>query len=161
VRIQNGRRGRAEEAAASITAPRRANTPISAPAMTSAPDQMTAERQCICRYSPLSRALVLAARAQHHRAIGRGLVGVEQVGAHHAVEREAHRPEPNGHRAHAAHAHGAQRPCEPQHQGQGEQRELGDAAAIVAQGDQCQQRGADHAAGEQGVAVAAAAGVAA
>ncbi|MDQ0015381.1 hypothetical protein J2W23_003781 [Variovorax boronicumulans] len=52
---------RAEDPPASKAAPRRANMPTSTPATASAPDQMTAERQCIHRYSVLSRALVLAA----------------------------------------------------------------------------------------------------
>ncbi|MNT34376.1 hypothetical protein D3C72_1703540 [compost metagenome] len=54
-RTQNGRRARG------AVAPRRANRPASRPAATSAADQTTAERQCMRRYSALSRALVLAA----------------------------------------------------------------------------------------------------
>ncbi len=79
------RAGRADVVAATAAAPRRANMPTSTPATTSAAHHTAASASASTGIRSLAR-IGVGRCAQHQGTVGRGLVGVEQVGAHRAVE---------------------------------------------------------------------------
>ena len=89
-------------------------------------------RQVLARFARIG----IGRGAEHQRAVGRGLVGLQQIGARRAIEREGHDPQRHRGAAQAPHCGAAQRPGEPAKKGQEQHEHLRHAPSVVAQQDE-------------------------